>query len=150
MPDRTVFFVSDGTGITAETFGNSILAQFPTKPRHVRRPFIDSVLKAEQLVAEINTVAEREGKRPIAFITLVNEEIRDIVSGPGNKALVLDMEAGVEHLGRGTVRAVDGLVIVVEPGRRSVETARRSPPGWRRSWSPIACLPTRRCLRGTR
>lgn len=41
------------------------------------------------------------------------------------KALVLDMEAGVEHLGRGTVRAVDGLVIVVEPGRRSVETARR-------------------------
>lgn len=42
-----------------------------------------------------------------------------------SKALVLDMEAGVEHLGRGTVRAVDGLVIVVEPGRRSVETARR-------------------------
>lgn len=41
------------------------------------------------------------------------------------KALVLDMEAGVEHLGRGTVRSVDGLVIVVEPGRRSVETARR-------------------------
>jgi len=91
MPERTVFFVSDGTGITAETFGNSILAQFPTKPRHVRRPFIDSVFKAEQLVAEINAVAEREGKRPIAFITLVNEEIRDIVSGPANKALVLDM-----------------------------------------------------------
>jgi regulator of PEP synthase PpsR (kinase-PPPase family) len=41
MPDRTVFFVSDGTGITAETFGNSILAQFSTRPRHVRRPFID-------------------------------------------------------------------------------------------------------------
>ena len=42
MPNRTVFFVSDGTGITAETFGNSILAQFPAKPRHVRRPFIDT------------------------------------------------------------------------------------------------------------
>ena len=40
-------------------------------------------------------------------------------------ALVLDMEAGVEHLGRGTVRAVDSLLIVVEPGRRSVETAFR-------------------------
>ena len=34
MPHRTVFFVSDGTGITAETFGNSILAQFSAKPRH--------------------------------------------------------------------------------------------------------------------
>ncbi len=43
----------------------------------------------------------------------------------GNAALVLDMEAGVEHLSRGTVRAVDGLLVVVEPGRRSVETALR-------------------------
>jgi CO dehydrogenase maturation factor len=40
-------------------------------------------------------------------------------------ALVLDMEAGVEHLSRGTVRAVDTLLIVSEPGRRSVETALR-------------------------
>jgi [pyruvate, water dikinase]-phosphate phosphotransferase / [pyruvate, water dikinase] kinase len=91
MPERTVFFVSDGTGITAETFGNSILAQFPGKPRHVRRPFIDSVEKALAAVEEINQVADAEGKRPIAFITLVNEEIRDILTGPGCKALVLDM-----------------------------------------------------------
>lgn len=42
-----------------------------------------------------------------------------------NTALVLDMEAGIEHLGRGTVRAVDGLLVVVEPSRRSVETALR-------------------------
>ena len=40
-------------------------------------------------------------------------------------ALIMDMEAGVEHLSRGTVRAVDQLLIVVEPGRRSVETAFR-------------------------
>jgi len=40
-------------------------------------------------------------------------------------ALVLDMEAGVEHLGRGTVNCVDFLVVVVNPGRRSVETAAR-------------------------
>jgi [pyruvate, water dikinase]-phosphate phosphotransferase / [pyruvate, water dikinase] kinase len=91
MPQRTVFFVSDGTGITAETFGNSILAQFPAKPRHVRRPFIDTVDKALGVVAEINEVAKAEGKRPIAFITLVNDEIRGIVSGPGCQALVLDM-----------------------------------------------------------
>ena len=37
----------------------------------------------------------------------------------------MDMEAGVEHLGRGTVIGVDYLLVVVEPGRRSVETALR-------------------------
>ena len=57
MPNRTVFFVSDGTGITAETFGNSILAQFPGKPRKVRRPFIDTIEKAAALVEEINHAA---------------------------------------------------------------------------------------------
>jgi CO dehydrogenase maturation factor len=41
----------------------------------------------------------------------------------GKDALILDMEAGLEHLGRGTSRGVDFLVVVVEPGRRSVDTA---------------------------
>jgi regulator of PEP synthase PpsR (kinase-PPPase family) len=91
MPERSVFFVSDGTGITAETFGNSILAQFTAKPRHVRRPFIDSIDKAYGVVAEINEVAEREGKRPIVFITLVADDIRNIVTNASCKGLVLDM-----------------------------------------------------------
>lgn len=93
MPERTVFFVSDGTGITAETFGNSILAQFSAKPRHVRRPFIDSVAKALVVVEEINHVAHTEGKRPIVFITLVDDAVRRIVTGPECHALVLDMFA---------------------------------------------------------
>ena len=37
--------------------------------------------------------------------------------------VVMDMEAGIEHLGRGTAQGVDRLIIVVEPGRRSIETA---------------------------
>ena len=41
-----------------------------------------------------------------------------------DEVLILDMEAGVEHLGRGTASAVDALIIVVEPGRRSIQTAR--------------------------
>ena len=40
-------------------------------------------------------------------------------------ALVLDMEAGVEHLGRGVVQSVDHLLVVVNPGQRSIDTARR-------------------------
>ena len=91
MPQRSVFFVSDGTGITAETFGNSILAQFPARPRHVRRPFIDSAEKAWTVVAEINQVAEREGKRPIVFITLVDDAVREILTGEACKGMVLDM-----------------------------------------------------------
>jgi regulator of PEP synthase PpsR (kinase-PPPase family) len=90
MPNRSVFFVSDGTGITAETFGNSILAQFAVKPRHVRKPFIDTADKAHQVVREINETAEREGRRPIVFTTLVNAEVLDIVTGLSH-GLVLDM-----------------------------------------------------------
>ncbi len=40
-----------------------------------------------------------------------------------NEVVVMDMEAGIEHLGRGTARAVDKLLVVVEPGRRSIDTA---------------------------
>ena len=90
MPNRTVFFVSDGTGITAETFGNSILNQFSGKPKHVRRPFIDGAEKAHQVVREINHSADAEGKRPIEFITIVDPEVLTIYKTQ-SKALVLDM-----------------------------------------------------------
>ena len=40
-----------------------------------------------------------------------------------NEVVILDMEAGIEHLGRGTASLVDKLIMVVEPGRRSLETA---------------------------
>ncbi len=39
--------------------------------------------------------------------------------------IIMDMEAGIEHLGRGTTRDVDAFIVVVEPGRRSLETAER-------------------------
>ena len=91
MPERSVFFVSDGTGITAETFGNSILNQFSARPRHLRRPFIDTVEKAARVVSEINATAQAEGKRPIVFITLVSDEVREMVTGEHCKGLVLDM-----------------------------------------------------------
>ncbi len=40
-----------------------------------------------------------------------------------DEVVVMDMEAGIEHLGRGTARSVDKLLVVVEPGRRSIDTA---------------------------
>jgi CO dehydrogenase maturation factor len=42
-----------------------------------------------------------------------------------NEVVIIDMEAGVEHLGRATARAVDEMIIVVEPGKGSIETAYR-------------------------
>ena len=95
MAHRTVFFVSDGTGITAETFGNSIMSQFAIKSRHVRRPFIDTPDKAHQVLREINHAADAEGQKPIVFITLVDPEILAIVkgsvAGTEQKGLLLDM-----------------------------------------------------------
>ena len=90
MHTRTVFFLSDGTGITAETFGNAILAQFEFKPRHVRLPFIDSVDKAHQVVRQINHTAELEGRKPVVFTTLVNVDILQVIED-GCKGMLLDM-----------------------------------------------------------
>ena len=90
MPHRTVFFISDGTGITAETFGNAILAQFEMKTRHVRLPFIDSADKAHQAVRQINHTAEVENVKPIVFTTLVNMEVLEVIRS-GCKGMLLDM-----------------------------------------------------------
>ncbi|HHW64931.1 MAG TPA: kinase/pyrophosphorylase, partial [Rhodocyclaceae bacterium] len=62
---RTVFFVSDGTGITAETLGHSLLAQFPdAKFRQIRAPFVDDIDKAIDCAAQIRDAAIEDGVRP--------------------------------------------------------------------------------------
>lgn len=40
-----------------------------------------------------------------------------------DEVVILDMEAGIEHLGKGTAESVDALIVVVEPGSRSILTA---------------------------
>jgi len=79
MAQRTAFFVSDGTGITAETFARALLAQFEIQPRMVRLPFVDNLDKAHQAVRQINHAAEVDGKRPLVFTTLVNEDTMDVL-----------------------------------------------------------------------
>ncbi|RCX09815.1 posphoenolpyruvate synthetase regulatory kinase/phosphorylase PpsR [Extensimonas vulgaris] len=90
MHARTVFFVSDGTGITAETFGKAILAQFDIQFRFIRLPFIDTVDKAHQAVRQINHSGEIQGKRPIVFTTLVNTEVLEVIQ-KHCKGMLLDM-----------------------------------------------------------
>jgi regulator of PEP synthase PpsR (kinase-PPPase family) len=86
---RTAFFVSDGTGITAEMLGHSLLTQFEGIDfNQVTLPFVDSTAKAEACVARINEAAKAGTDRPLVFTTLVNNEVRDVLRRAD--ALLLD------------------------------------------------------------
>jgi len=76
---RTVFIVSDGTGITAETLAHSVLSQFDTPFSKVRLPFIDNKEKANEAVRQINENYETNNIRPIVFSTLAKTELFEII-----------------------------------------------------------------------
>ena len=80
MTERTVFFLSDQTGVTAETLGHSLLTQFDSHNfRQVTLPFIDNDDKAREAVKKINEAAINADARPIIFSTLVQDEFRSVV-----------------------------------------------------------------------
>ena len=81
MPQRrTVFFVSDGTGITAQMLGHSLLTQFEgVEFNQVTLPFIDSVDKAEECLERIERESLLGSGQPIVFSTLVNSDVREVV-----------------------------------------------------------------------
>ncbi len=80
MSERTAFFLSDQTGVTAETLGHSLLVQFDgQKFRQVTLPFIDTEDKAREAVRKINEACDAEELRPIIFSTLVQPEFRKIL-----------------------------------------------------------------------
>jgi len=86
---RTVFFVSDGTGITVEMLGHSLLTQFEgIEFQHITVPFVDTVAKARACVARVEDAARSGSARPVVFTTLVNGEVRDVIRAAG--AFVLD------------------------------------------------------------
>jgi len=86
---RTVFFLSDRTGITAETLGHSLLTQFESVEfKHVNVPFIQSEEKAWRTVEMIDQAAQEDGQRPILFCTLVDERLTQILAQ--SQGLMLD------------------------------------------------------------
>lgn len=77
---RTVYYLSDRTGITAETLGHSLLTQFDGIDwNKISVPFLDTVAKAEAIAQQINQAALCDGYRPLVFSTLVEPEIRQVV-----------------------------------------------------------------------
>jgi len=87
---KRVFFVSDRTGITVEALGSSLLTQFADLDfLRVTLPFIDSIPKAIQVVAQVNAAHADSGQRPIVFSSIVDDALRAEI----NKAngLILDV-----------------------------------------------------------
>jgi len=77
-PRRTVYFVSDGTGITAQMLGHSLLTQFEgIRFQQVTLPFIDTVEKADECRRRIDEESSAGQGPPIIFSTLVGHEARN-------------------------------------------------------------------------
>lgn len=81
LVQRSVFFISDGTAITAETLGHSLLAQFPDVDFDIHIvPYVDSEESALAVVHRINKCASEDGNPPLVFDTLVDPVVRDIIN----------------------------------------------------------------------
>ena len=77
---RAVFFLSNGTAITAETLGLSLLAQFPDHQFRTRTvPFVDSVEKAHGVRDEINACTSEGGQLPIVVCTIEDEALMKVI-----------------------------------------------------------------------
>ncbi len=86
---RTVLFVSDSTGITAETLGNSLLTQFDGLDfKRITLPFVDNQETARSALSMIETAASQDGARPLVFATMADPDLLDFFTG---EALVLDL-----------------------------------------------------------
>lgn len=93
MPEpRPVFYVSDGTGITAETIGHSLLTQFSgVRFATDRIPFVDTLDKAGQVAVQIRAAGEAAGLRPIVVNSCVDPALTQAIAESG--ALMLDVFA---------------------------------------------------------
>ena len=91
---RSVFFISDGTAITSETLGRSILSQFPNVPFETRViPYVDTLDRADEAVNQINLAHQRDGVKPLVFDTIVDPVIRERINGAD--AFNLDIYEGL-------------------------------------------------------
>ncbi len=81
---RTVFFISDRTGITAEALGNSLLTQFPQIDfKRVNLAFIDTQKKAQTAAQLIKEASETDGQPALIFSTQVSNEYRHLLENSG-------------------------------------------------------------------
>ncbi|MDR0807106.1 MAG: kinase/pyrophosphorylase [Enterobacteriaceae bacterium] len=77
--ERTVFFVSDGTAITAEVLGHAVLSQFPITLNQYTIPFVEDVIKADEVRQQIDDLYEKSGLKPLVFYSIVSPDIRAVI-----------------------------------------------------------------------
>jgi len=88
---RTVFFLSDRTGITAEMLGNSLLTQFEDFDfLRVTIPFVDTPERVAEAIRQVNETAQREGRRPLVISSVVDEAMSETIRRDA-EALTLDL-----------------------------------------------------------
>ena len=89
---RTVFFISDGTAITTETVGHSLLTQFPGVTfRQFRIPFVDSPGKVREALARVDQACNEDGAPAIVFLSIIDEQTRGAFQA--SQAIILDLFA---------------------------------------------------------
>lgn len=76
---RDVFYISDGTAITAETLGHAVLGQFSLDLQQTTLPFVESTERAQQVKNLINQSNEKYGIQPLVFYSMVVPEIKQII-----------------------------------------------------------------------
>jgi [pyruvate, water dikinase]-phosphate phosphotransferase / [pyruvate, water dikinase] kinase len=77
---RTAYYISDGTAITAEVFGHALLSLFTLEFKHITIPFVETVEHAQQVINKISESFQDDKQRPLVFYTIVNVEVRKIIS----------------------------------------------------------------------
>lgn len=77
---RTAYYISDGTAITSEVFGHALLSLFTIEFEHITVPFVETEEQAKQVVKRISESFQDDGQRPLVFYTIVNTEVRKIIS----------------------------------------------------------------------
>lgn len=76
---RTAFIVSDRTGLTAEAMAHSLLSQFPAIEFEIETfTFVDSTVKAAELVQRCKDIRVETGISPLLFLTIVNDDLREL------------------------------------------------------------------------
>lgn len=77
--DRHVFYISDGTAITAEVLGHAVMSQFPVSINSLTLPFVENESRAQAVKEQIDAIYQQTGVRPLVFYSIVMADIRAII-----------------------------------------------------------------------
>ncbi|BET97044.1 posphoenolpyruvate synthetase regulatory kinase/phosphorylase PpsR [Xenorhabdus taiwanensis] len=78
--ERSVFFISDGTAITAEVLGHAVLSQFPITITSYTLPFVTSKARAEEVRDQINAIYQQTQIKPLVFYSIISDEVKSIIT----------------------------------------------------------------------